>query len=46
LGGSEDDIEEGLVAASEAAQESGRLTSHVGEHGGTIKVEINDRGCC
>jgi hypothetical protein len=44
LGGPEHDVEEGVVAAAVSAEERGRARGEVGEDGGTIKVEIDDRG--
>ena len=44
MGGPEDDVEEGLVAAAVTAEARGRARGEVGEDGGTIKVEIDDHG--
>ena len=44
MGGPEDDVEEGPVAAAVTAEARGRARGEVGEDGGTIKVEINDGG--
>ena len=44
MGGPEHDGEEGPVAAAVTAEARGRARGEVGEDGGTIKVEIDDRG--